>query len=621
MAITRSAVLFAKDAGRWLVVEDTGMQLAAETWVDVKAATRYTNLASFTGIVPTTSFKQNRFGDGDKVLNDAAYGFEVRDKFFTDPGNIPPDINNNTPNVAGGTRLPNTIARTTIIFSYDTGKYLWIQPDTRSYPPQDMKFAWVNNPHEASRFTNIAEWENIMDNTELGRVTYGYALRQYVFTKDPFDPGYVSPFFVSGVKNTFSQTRAYIPYSQEVGRYLWIDPATRTGPIANMRFSWVSNPWQGARFTNLVEFRNIVNDRPDFFLKTWLAKSWETPQFYFTQVARVKGKPKFQVLFENPQGCGQSYWLPQPKAGINNTYQYFRQLAVGEFRAKFSREDEENDIWAQYTNQEVAQQFLGHLIEQWGLFSGINTVSDPKWYNEEYWYQQAVERAIVLYGKNWKQQLEENGTTLRALLPVSMGCYANLFKGRSRGISFAVSDEGNPVRAEIEEDIKSGTSWTVEDVSQWVTNVLWREANGLTALLTGEEGKEGGNGGNFEDEPAWQPDPLEIQLFLSGNNETCGYLTRVKEYQQTYPGITSTASFIAAFASIKFAPEYFGYSWGDAYDAYSKYMMFEILGNYDAGWVSRDCYWKWWDNQDKTLVQQWLYDIYTQEIGPDPSRG
>ena len=299
MAISRAAVIKALDAGRWLKVESTELGVRADT-IDLsstKYATRYTNLNTLDALIPSTNWYPNQWGDENKTMFDAAYGYEIKDKFFSDSP-IPTDFGGSpTPNVAGGQKSGNVLDRTAVLFSYDVGAYIYV------YNPSDPPAAWnaefVNDPWAATRFDNLVQVGTWLTATPFGEVTNGYGIQQYTFTKAP---GTAFPFsaIIPSI-GTSSIIRAYVPYSNQAAAYLKID--NPGDPIVNMTFQYVPTPQQGTRFQNLNDFKDIVDQRPDFFGTTFV-EGWEVPQFYFTQTVKDPPGDPIRDFFEN-NPCGQ----------------------------------------------------------------------------------------------------------------------------------------------------------------------------------------------------------------------------------------------------------------------------------------------------------------------------
>ena len=75
MAVTRAAVIKAKDAGRWLKVENTVLGVRGDTVEVADSATRYTNLNTLDSQIPSTYWYPNQWGDETKTLFDAANGY------------------------------------------------------------------------------------------------------------------------------------------------------------------------------------------------------------------------------------------------------------------------------------------------------------------------------------------------------------------------------------------------------------------------------------------------------------------------------------------------------------------------------------------------------------------
>jgi len=318
MAIERRAVIKAQDAGRWLVVKNIFGVDKGDTVELVTDADRYANLAVLEAQIPTTYWYPNQWGDETKTLFDAAYGYQIRDKFFSDSQGDPNLGVSSTPNVAGGAKSANSLDRTSVLYSNDVGCYIVVTN------PGDPVTSWevycTTNPFYATRFDDLSKVGDWLDQTNYGNVAYGYSIMQYVFTKDP---GVVitDPFVLPPLNPFKTILRAYVPYSNQEGAYLVIDnPAA---PIPSMTFQYVRNPWEASRFQNLVDFKNIVDGRPDFFGTTFRA-GWEVPQFFFTQDAKQPSGDCKDIwsFFQSGDKCSQLQW-----AGDQTSYDLFVDLA------------------------------------------------------------------------------------------------------------------------------------------------------------------------------------------------------------------------------------------------------------------------------------------------------
>lgn len=317
MALTRSAILKAMDAGRWLIIKNVSGSDKGDSSTNTSEATRYPTLATFDSQAANTYWYPNQWGDQSKTVLDAANGYQIRDHFFSDTPATPTLGVAPTPNVAAGAKTPNSYDRTQVLYSYDLGQYIYV-PNTGD-PVTAWQVYTVSNAWQATRFDNLATVLSWLQSTQWGFAVNGYGIEQFAFTKAPTTP-FASPASApSGNSNNI--TRAYVPYSNQQGAYLYI--ANPSDPIPSMSFSWVGNPWEGARFQNLNTFKAIVDGRPDFFGVDFRA-GWEVPQFYFTQAARPPRDNPFEEFFTNDP-CGQS--ASGDKYG--NMYQFIVAYAGG----------------------------------------------------------------------------------------------------------------------------------------------------------------------------------------------------------------------------------------------------------------------------------------------------
>ena len=314
MAVNRAAVIKAKDAGRWLKVETTVLGVRGDTVEVADSATRYTNLNTLDAQIPSTYWYPNQWGDETKTLFDAANGYEIKDKFFSDPVQDTPLGAVSTPNVAGGARSSNALDRTAILYSFDLGAYIYVT--NPAVAPASWEVFIVSEANQATRFDDLLDVATWLNATSYGNVTYGYGIQQYVFTKQPQTPSYSAPALLFLPTKTI--VRSYVPFSNQEGAYLRVDDTSV--PILNMTFSYVANAWEGTRFVNTNDIKAIIDGRPDFFGTTTKA-GWELPQFFFTQTVQTHSDSDFKVFFDGSNPCG----VTENRYG--NTLDWFNGLA------------------------------------------------------------------------------------------------------------------------------------------------------------------------------------------------------------------------------------------------------------------------------------------------------
>jgi hypothetical protein len=277
------------DGGYWFKLEG-GQGAAVSLSV---AATRYTNLNDFQTIVPIATWNPNQWDDQQRLLNDSKFGFRIKENIFTTDLFFEQPINDSalSPFTTGG--QPNILARTSVMYSYTEGKYLYIRDGWESESPDVMQFAWVDSHQKATRFSNLVPLETILDQSILGDAPYGYGIEQYYFTKAVESDIY--NFFSGGPTGQRDIQRAFVPFSKQDGLYLVIDD---TGlPPQDMTFTFTSDPWSGVRFANASDFLTIVNAT----YLSGIAYGWELPQFYFNRATKPpKGNP-FQVFWCDDQ--------------------------------------------------------------------------------------------------------------------------------------------------------------------------------------------------------------------------------------------------------------------------------------------------------------------------------
>jgi len=297
MAVNRAAVIKAKDAGRWLKVDNTVLGVRGDTVEIADNATRYTNLNTLDAQIPSTYWYPNQWGDESKTLFDAANGYEIKDKFFSDPVGSTSFGAAPTPNVAGGAKSSNTLDRTAILYSFDLGAYIYvINPGAA---PASWEVYLVSNENQATRFDDLLDVATWLNATSYGNVPFGYGIQQYTFTKAPQTPFYS----IGNWPTTATKTivRSYVPYSNQEGAYLRVEDSGV--PIPNMTLSYVPNAWEGTRFVNTNDIKAIIDGRPDFFGTTTKA-GWELPQFFFTQTVKTPSDSNFKQFFDGSNPCG-----------------------------------------------------------------------------------------------------------------------------------------------------------------------------------------------------------------------------------------------------------------------------------------------------------------------------
>ena len=293
MAISRSFILKGNDAGRFLIV--TGGE--GDTSEDKTVATRYPNLVTFDGQVASTYWYPNQWGDQSKTLLDAAYGYEVRDKYFSDPAGTSFLGAVNSPNVAAVQKSGNDYDRSQIIYSEDMGAYIYI-PNTGD-PVGSWDVYITYNPYQATRFDNLVPVQNWLTTTTWGNVNYGYRIIQYAFTKGPGTPPLTAPSILfTPTKNI---DRSYVCFNAQQSQYLYV--ANPLDPIPAMTLSYVNSPWEATRFDDLTDFAAIVNGRSDFFGDAFRG-GWENYQYFFTQPQGAPTPSDFETFF-NSALCGQ----------------------------------------------------------------------------------------------------------------------------------------------------------------------------------------------------------------------------------------------------------------------------------------------------------------------------
>ena len=276
MAVERKAALTNIDSGGFFYLsnQDRGNSTLYLPW-----ASRYTNLNTIINVLDEKYWAINSFGDQQYTLADQRYGYKISDRLWAIPEVA---LDNSTtwnyPNTPGDYE-GNLQQRRAVMYSVGEGAYIWIDPTTLGYPPEDMVFAWTANPYQATRFSNLNDFKTIMEGSALGNAVYGWLAEEYVFTKGsseftPTDQTFTVP------ANAGSSTieRRYIAYSSTLGRYLWID--NPLDPIEDMTMQFTQSHMQATRFTDVNDIKDIINGTATF--DTRFKQGWDLIQFLFT---------------------------------------------------------------------------------------------------------------------------------------------------------------------------------------------------------------------------------------------------------------------------------------------------------------------------------------------------
>lgn len=278
--MARIAVLYNIDGGRLVDVTNgnTGVGVRFNAY---RQARRYGNLNDFTDIMPTATWNDNEWGDGSKTLNDNLRGYRIVEGIYKSPKETA--VADNTSALSPATPNPaaNIISRQYIMYSYDFGAYLWIDPTTTGLPAAEQRFAYVNDPMQATRINNLIPILNLLQNSILGDGKHGWGVEQYVFTKAqaPRNQGQTFTGAPSGSRDIL---RAFVPYSKTLGRYIYITPETISGPPADIVYEFTNNPWAGSRFPSSATFDAIVTGNAAL-----ADHDWELPNFYFNRAAQT----------------------------------------------------------------------------------------------------------------------------------------------------------------------------------------------------------------------------------------------------------------------------------------------------------------------------------------------
>ena len=276
MAVDRKAALTNIDSGGFFYLsnQDNGNS----TYFPAEAS-RYTNLNTIINVLDEKYWAANQFGDQQYKLADQRYGYKISDRLWALPEQALDNSTtwnySNTPGEYEG----NLQQRRSVMYSVGEGAYIWIDPTTLGYPPEDMVFAWVANPYQATRFSDINDFKTIMEGSTLGNAVYGWLIQEYVFTKGtqefvPTDQTFQVP------ANAGSSTieRRYVAYSSTVGKYLWI--TNPLAPIEDMIMYFTESHMEATRFTDVNDIKDIINGTATY--NTRFKQGWDLLQFLFT---------------------------------------------------------------------------------------------------------------------------------------------------------------------------------------------------------------------------------------------------------------------------------------------------------------------------------------------------
>lgn len=276
MAVERKAALTNIDSGGFFYLSN---QDKGNSTYYLPHASRYANLNTIINVLDEKYWAINSFGDQNHTLADQRFGYKISDRLWALPeAALDNSTTWNYPNTPGDGE-GNIQQRRSVMYSVGQGAYLWINPTTLSYPPEEMVFAWVANPYQATRFSNINDFKTIMEGTTLGNAIYGWLIQEYVFTKGtqefvPTDQTFQVP--VNAGSSTIE--RRYVAYSSTVGKYLWI--VNPLDPIEDMIQYFTESHMEATRFTDVNDIKDIINGTATY--NTRFKQGWDLIQFLFT---------------------------------------------------------------------------------------------------------------------------------------------------------------------------------------------------------------------------------------------------------------------------------------------------------------------------------------------------
>jgi len=275
MAVERKAALTNIDSGGYFYLSN---QDRGNSTSYLPNASRYTNLNTIINVLDEKYWASNQFGDQQYTLADQRFGYKISDRLWALPEVSLDDSDYGYPNTSGDYE-GNLQQRRAVMYSVGQGQYLWIDPSTLGFPPEDMVFAWTYNPYQATRFSNLNDFVTIMEGTTLGDAVYGWLAEEYVFTKGtqefvPTDQTFQVP--VNAGSPTIE--RRYVTYSSTLGKYLWID--NPLDPIVDMVIQFTDSHMQATRFTDINDIKDIIDGTALF--DTRFKQGWDLRQFLFT---------------------------------------------------------------------------------------------------------------------------------------------------------------------------------------------------------------------------------------------------------------------------------------------------------------------------------------------------
>jgi hypothetical protein len=172
--VIRSFVLKSLDTGKYIYVK-SGTEGNPAASVQFSYVTSHHEAYRFTNFTPVIAWITG------SVLGDGTAGFALEQYYFTKAVTT-----TSYSFFAGPATLSNAVERAFVPFSKEKGKYLVV--DDLNLPPAQMSFSFTPDVYAGTRFTDLNDFQDILDQTILGSEAYGWQVPQFVFTREAKPP-------------------------------------------------------------------------------------------------------------------------------------------------------------------------------------------------------------------------------------------------------------------------------------------------------------------------------------------------------------------------------------------------------------------------------------------------